>query len=110
MTETKAEYWRCQNDECGFFVKRRKKYPYNQKGKRWEDKSRWLIANGVIDMPENVAELLKNNDIDWYPWVKLRCPQCSYNVVPGSKQDVVLDTQPISIIESFKKSVKKSAD
>ena len=94
--EPKATYWRCQNNECGFFIRRRKKYPHSQPGKRWEDKSRWLIAHGVIEAPN---------------WVKLRCPNCDYYVIVGgsTKEDDNVDTKPISIVESFR-NLKKNAN
>ncbi len=90
-----VEYWRCQNNECSFFMARRKKYPYNQKGKRWEDKARWLIAKGEVSDPN---------------WVHLRCPHCDYNITPGLIVPVTLDSKPISVLESFKQLKKKNAD
>lgn len=87
----KAQYWRCLNDECGFFVKRREKYPYNQKGQKWIDKARWLIAHGVIDGES---------------WVELRCPQCGVKrMVPepvAEEPSKGVDAEEISIVESFK--------
>lgn len=96
MSEKNNNYWRCMNDNCEFYAKRKKQHPYNKGGKYWDIKARWLIASGHIEPPS---------------WVKLRCPKCDYMVFPGlpKEQEGKVDTKPEDILNSFRK-LKTRAD
>lgn len=59
----KPTYYRCRNDECSFFTRRKMRPPYDNPNKKNMDGARWLILVAVIEGDS---------------WAKIRCPHCDY--------------------------------
>ena len=87
----KPTYYRCQNDECNFFIRQKKKtlelFPNKQKF----DECRWLILIALI-----IGE----------SYAKIRCPHCNYRINVNCDVKEKVDNAQESLLESFRKLKK----
>ena len=77
----KPTYFKCMNDECGFYLKQLKK-------KKWKNPhyARWNICIGHIEEPS---------------WIRFRCKFCGWELRVNCDEVEELDINPKSLLKSF---------